>query len=200
MHLLCNWDADWVGCFDIRKFTPGPVYFHRHLTYFGSAKGRQGSQNILLKLSINPCLLQVMEWFGFDDSVVNLVFMSLVPLYSMLKIAPWKSPDNLREQAKHIEIDYHFIRQLVLSGMIYLQHCTLSKPASRSLHESCAPSSAWFPYLQVEVSSKSTLIWVGSVEVWWVAHQNTHSPHDQPNWQYQVECISLHVGSESNMI
>lgn len=98
---------------------------------------------------------------------------------------------NPRERAKHIEVDYHFIFQLVISSIIYLQHVP-----SR---ESCAPSSAWFTCFQVEASSKSTLIWVGSLEVWWVAHQNTHSPHDQSNWPYQaihmlLECTSLRVG------
>lgn len=62
----------------------GGACFSVHCLYLVSTKGKQQSSSLLLKLNTDPCLLQLVKWFGLDFSFVNLKFYSSVPRHAML--------------------------------------------------------------------------------------------------------------------
>lgn len=118
-HLYGFSDADWAGCLDDRRSTTGLcIYFGPNLLTWASKKqptvSRSSAEAEYRALAYTTADIQ---WFLFLLRELG-IFLRQPPLLHCDNVSATYLASNpvLHARTKHIEVDYHFLRERVLRG------------------------------------------------------------------------------------
>ena len=125
MGLVAYSDADWAGCPDTRRSTSGySIFLGKNLVSW-SAKKQPTVSRSSCESEYRALALAATEvlWLThlLQDLRVPLTHRPLLLCDNKSAIFLSSNPVS-HKRAKHIELDYHFLRELVVAGTLRLQH------------------------------------------------------------------------------
>jgi len=145
MHLYGYSDADWAGCADTRRSTTGfCTYLGSNLISWAAKKqptvSRSSTEAEYRALASTTADL---TWISFVLRDIGCSLKPPIHLYCDNKSAISLTVNPiLHARTKHVEVDFHFVREKVSSGSLQVRyvpsHCQLAdiftKPLSRLVH------------------------------------------------------------------
>ncbi|CAM8882756.1 unnamed protein product [Rhodiola kirilowii] len=123
--LVAYSDADWASCPDTRRSTPGySIYLGHNLVSLSAKKqlnvSRSSCESEYRALATTAAeVLWIMHLLR--DLKVPIPQMPLLLCDNKSAIFLSSNPVS-HKRAKHVELDYHFLRELVIAGRIRTQH------------------------------------------------------------------------------
>lgn len=137
---LCGYsDSDWAGCLEDRKSTSGHVFFLGSGAISWSSKKQDivalsSSEDEYVAVTAAACqaiwLRRLLGDFGQVQEDATGIFCD-----NKASIAMTKNP-TFHSRTKHIDIRFHFIRNLVASEKIILNYCNTNKQVADILTKS----------------------------------------------------------------
>ena len=125
MSLVAYLDADWAGCSDTRRSTSGYSIFLSNNLVSWSAKKQPTVSRSSCESEYHALALTVAEVLWLTHLLRDLrVTLTHWPLLLCDNKSAIFLSSNLvsHKRAKHIDLDYHFLRELVVYGTLRLQH------------------------------------------------------------------------------
>jgi len=144
-------DSDWVTCPHSRRLVSGYVVFFGNSLILWKSK-KQGTVSLSSAEAEYRSLRRLvveLAWLSRLFHELSITDITPIPIKCDSQAATYITKNHVfHERTKHIELDCHFVRDKLLTGLIPLQHVStkaqladaLTKPLPSSLHYQILPT------------------------------------------------------------